>query len=127
MNMNITMPAMAPTTVAPTTASMTGNPTTATQPGTNGLFPLGLFPPGFDGNVLGGTASLVGFNGRLTVPQAASLARNMADMRRSMASFRADMGTWEDEIRGLKGNRNFNKFCHRVSSYLDYCKGSKES
>ena len=112
MNMNITMPA-----VAPTTPSNTG-------PGTNRPMGQTIFPPG---TVFNGTGfGLFGFGGQLTVPQAAALAQSMADMRRNMDSLRADMRRWEDKIRGYRGNGHFDRFCHQVSSYLDYCKGSRK-
>ena len=111
MNMNITMPAVAPIS------------SSNTPPGTNGpmVQPMPMPMPGtvFNGSWFG--FSGFRFGGRLT-----ALERDMADMRRNMDSFRADIRRLTDQIRGYRGNGNFNRFCHQVSSYLDYCKGSRK-
>ena len=62
--------------------------------------------------------------------QGAALARNMEDMRRNMDRLKDRLEKIEDKIRELKGwsehvkkgSGNFNRFCHRVSSCLDYRK-----
>ena len=55
--------------------------------------------------------------------QGAALARNMEDMRRNMDRLRDRLEKIEDKSEHVKkGSGNFNRFCHRVSSCLDYRK-----
>ena len=59
-----------------------------------------------------------------------ALQRNMEDMRRNMDRLKDRLEKIEDKMRELKGwsehvkkgSGNFNNFCHRVSSCLDYHK-----
>ena len=51
------------------------------------------------------------------------LSRNMEDMRRNMDRLRDRLEKIEDKSEHVKkGSGNFNRFCHRVSSCLDYRK-----